>query len=191
MNEKRKKTPKQGGSSNGAHGGLLGPTQSLGAEEAALVWAVPLAPAPSPAVKEKLMGRIRAAMRPAASEALPLPPAGWNFIAHDSAGWLTLPFPGVRMKELSADPVRDVAMVLVEMAPGARIPDHQHQGKERGLVLSGDAHSGGRLLRAGDYYEAEAGTQHTDIVSPNGCTAVIWVDASAWQTWRAYARAAG
>src|SRR5581483_9162854 len=86
----------------------------------------PDAGAPSPRVKAALLARVRAGQpqqsnsgqrgqpEPAAPE------AGWKFSSLASgAGWLRLPLPGVRMRELSIDRERDVALLFVEMQPGA------------------------------------------------------------------------
>lgn len=145
---------------------------------AALALAMPLA-LPSPAVKERLLSRVRAA-RAVATE------AGWRFGALAAAGeWVPLPFPGVRMREVMADAERDTALLYVEMAPGAMFPDHEHTATERGLVLSGDLRTGERLLGPGEFYEAAAGTRHERVSSPSGCTGLLWVGGKAWQNWRA------
>jgi quercetin dioxygenase-like cupin family protein len=76
-------------------------------------------------------------------------------------------------------------MVLIEMAPGARFPDHVHDaGGDEGIVISGDVITRGRLMRAGDYYFAAEGTAHLDTVSPSGCTALVSLTARAWKKWR-------
>lgn len=134
---------------------------------------------PSPGVKERLLARIRAQKAAAAA------PAGWRFESANAVeGWRAAPFPGVRLKTLSIDEARDVVMLLVEMAPGSRFPDHPHERSDEGIVLRGDVMTGGRLMRAGDYYYAAAGTQHTDIVSPSGCLALVSLSHQAWQQWR-------
>jgi ChrR Cupin-like domain len=141
---------------------------------------------PSPAVKLQLLARIRAAKTPAVGSpaAATLEP-GWRFESvHDATGWFTLPFSGVRMKKLSADPKRDVIQLLIEIAPGARFPDHDHSAGDEGIVLSGDVLTGGRLMRAGDYYHAGPGTKHTDILSPSGCTALVSTTLTAFNRWR-------
>ena len=142
---------------------------------ARLALLAPVAPAPSPAVKEALLARIRASQGGAA----------WRFgsLAGDE-GWVRLPFPGVRMREISVDAARDTALVYIEMEPGAIFPDHDHSSAERGIVLTGDFEMGGRLLRAGEFYEAAAGTRHERIASPAGCTGLLWVGAAAWGGWR-------
>jgi hypothetical protein len=91
----------------------------------------------------------------------------------------------VRFKTLSVDDARDLVMLMVEMKPGARFPDHPHDDTaEDGLVVSGDVQMGDRLMQAGDYYHAEPGTVHVDVSSPSGCTALLSLRASAWRRWR-------
>jgi quercetin dioxygenase-like cupin family protein len=134
---------------------------------------------PSPSVKERLLARIRA------QKAAAVVPAGWRFeSANVEEGWRAAPFPGVRLKTLSVDEARDVVMLLIEMAPGSSFPDHPHDRADEGILLRGDVTTGGRLLRAGDYYYAAAGTQHNDIVSPSGCLALVSLSYQSWQHWR-------
>lgn len=137
---------------------------------------------PPAKIKRALLDRIDAeAQAPAA-------PRGWRFdSAHRAEGWLTLPFPGVKMKELSVSPAQNSALVLIEIAPGARFPDHEHEFPDEGIILSGDAMNGGRLLRAGDYYFADVGSKHMDTVSPSGCIAVVRLAHTVWQDLRALA----
>ena len=148
-----------------------------------LALAAPAARAPSPAVKRALLARIQTAKtKPATAE-------GWRFakLAAGEAGWVKLPLPGVRLRELAVDGPRDTALLFVEMAPGSKFPDHDHSATERGLVLTGDLSMDGRLLRAGDFYEAAAGTRHERVASPSGCTGLLWVGAEAWRRWQALA----
>jgi len=111
--------------------------------------------------------------------------AGWRFESASAAeGWRET-FPGVRFKTLSVDDQRDVVMLLVEMKPGSRFPDHPHDvSADEGVVISGDVDMDGRLMRPGDYYYAGLGTMHTNITSPSGCTALLSMRASAWRQWR-------
>jgi quercetin dioxygenase-like cupin family protein len=153
-----------------------------------LVHLAPEAAAPAPDIKARLLARVRAASQPQPNLKIEesVVPSGWRFESASAvAGWFPLPFPGVRMKQLSADVARDVMQILVEIAPGARFPDHDHVAGDEGIVLSGDVMSGGRLLRAGDYYYAGAGTKHTDIVSPSGCVAMVSMTVTGWHRWRA------
>lgn len=149
-----------------------------------LALAAPAVRAPSPAVKDALLARVRAtkASPPSAFA------SGWRFEKiMAETGWVKLPLPGLRMREVTVDAARDTALLFVEMAPGAIFPDHEHSTAERGLVLTGDLRMGERLLGAGDFYEADAGTRHERIASPSGCTGLLWVGAKAWERWRAAA----
>ncbi len=140
--------------------------------------AVPVEP-PSPRVKAELLARIRA------SAPVPVQP-GWRYeSAREESGWRGGVFPGVRFKTLSVDEARDVVAVMIEIAPGARFPDHLHDaGPDEGVVISGDVVNGGRLMHAGDYYYAAEGTAHVNTVSPHGCTALVTLTARAWKKWR-------
>ncbi len=158
------------------------PDEKLGATVAQLALAAPRASGPSPRVKEILLGRIRAARAGENANVR----AGWRFESAGVAeGWSSGKVPGVRFKTLSIDETRDVVMLLMEMAPGARFPDHAHTaGGDEGLVISGDVITGGRLMRAGDYYFAAEGTTQGETVSPSGCTALLSLTARAWKQWR-------
>lgn len=157
----------------------LAPGASLGAVAARLAFGAPVA-APSPKVRRQLLARVRESVR--------TPPVGWRFESVSaSEGWRMAGFPGVRVKTLSVDEGRDVVTLLLEMAPGSRIPDHLHDdGADEGFVISGDVVTGGRLMRAGDYYYAGAGTPHTNTVSTGGCTALVSLTARAWKKWREF-----
>lgn len=155
----------------------------LSEAEARLALAAPPVAAPSAQVKTRLMERIRAAKAPVSPAPALLP--GWRFeSARTAEGWRES-FPGVRFKTLSVDDERDVVMLLVEMAPGSRFPDHPHDvSADEGVVISGDVNMDGRLMLPGDYYYAGLGTNHVNITSPSGCIALLTLRASAWRQWR-------
>jgi anti-sigma factor ChrR (cupin superfamily) len=158
-----------------------GATEFLPREVALLAYVAPAVPGPSAKVKRHLVERIRATKAAPATAV----PVGWRFeSARAAEGWRQT-FPGVRFKTLSIDEARDVVMLLVEMRPGARFPDHPHaEGAEEGLLISGDVEMDGRKMLPGDYYHAGAGTTHVNITSPSGCTALLSLRASAWRMWR-------
>ena len=158
------------------------PASSAPEAEPLLALGAPPAAAPSPDVRARLLARVRAERATAAGTTLP----GWRFdSASDQSGWRPSGMPGLRFKTLSVDQARDVALVLIELAPGARFPDHRHdRGGDEGILLSGDVITGGRLMRAGDYYHAADGTDHVDTISPAGCTALISLTVRAWRAWR-------
>ena len=177
----RRKTKPVAGSAQPAGGDVFGASAVLTETVALLALAAPVAAAPVARVKARLLARIRAEQKKAPSAV----PAGWRFeSARASEGWRET-FPGVRFKTLSVDDARDVVMLLVEMAPGARFPDHPHDvSADEGVVISGDVNMDGRLMLPGDYYHAEIGTEHTNVTSPSGCTALLSLRASAWRQWQ-------
>jgi anti-sigma factor ChrR (cupin superfamily) len=155
----------------------LAPDAPLTDASALLALAVP-AVEPPPRVKAQLLARLRSASTLAVTP--------WEFGAlNGPGGWLPLPFPGVRLREVTVDRARDTALLYVEMAPGAVFPDHEHTAAERGIVLTGDLEMAGRRLGAGEFYAAAAGTRHERISSRAGCTGLLWVGAKAWANWQA------
>jgi putative transcriptional regulator len=131
---------------------------------------------PSPGLKERILHQV------AASEYLKnlsaqlqklLPPAvgGFAFVSQAAdSGWQKLAVPGAYVKLLSCDMTRGYAVVLGKLDPGARYPRHRHAEPEEVYVLSGDLHIGERVLNAGDFHRAEAGTTHGVNYSEAGCT---------------------
>lgn len=167
----------------------LAPDAPLSEAAARLAWMAPAVEPPSPQVKQALLARVRAAKAaghtPPVASGKPAAPAGWRFEALAAEeGWLPLRIPGVKMREVTVDRERDTALLYIEMAPGSIFPEHVHSAPERGLVLTGDFKSDQRLLHAGDFYEADAGTPHVRISSPSGCTGLLWVSAKAWGQWQ-------
>ena len=124
--------------------------------------------APLPAnLKAKVMARVRQPRR------VEMSPASFFTITHDGGQWQALPVPGVRMKELTADPRRGTSVRLYELAPGTRFPHHHHSGPEECFVLSGDFHVEGRVLHAGDFHHAEEHTDHGESYTVGGCRLLV------------------
>jgi len=124
--------------------------------------------APLPAnLKAKAMARIRL---PAPDQP---PPHPFFFIGRNEGEWQTLPVPGIRMKELTADPRRGMSVRLYELTPGARFPHHHHSGPEECFVVSGDFHVEGRVLHGGDFHHAEEGTDHGESYTVAGCQLLV------------------
>ena len=57
---------------------------------------------------------------------------------------------------------------LQRLAPGSALPAHRHSGDEECLLLEGELFVDDRLLRAGDYQVAPAGTVHNAITTDAG-----------------------
>ncbi|MBL9135903.1 MAG: cupin domain-containing protein [Verrucomicrobiales bacterium] len=141
-----------------------------------------VAPAqPSPSVRTRVLERIR--KTPQAREGSkpvdakpPEPPApeGLHFLRADQP-WLPAPLPGARFKVISAGEHQSYLMLMIELAPGAGYPEHDHFGVEDMYILSGDLQSEGRSLGPGDSLHAEPGSHHHELRSINGCTALMVV----------------
>lgn len=86
---------------------------------------------------------------------------------HSHEGEWTPLLRGVELKLLRQD--GDSRSYLLRMAPGARIPRHQHALDEESLVLEGDLSIDGVLCRPGDYHFAPRGKPHGRLVSEHGC----------------------
>ncbi len=64
-------------------------------------------------------------------------------------------------------------VVLAELAAGARFPEHDHSSSEELFIVSGHLQTEGRMLGPGDFLHAEPGTHHRELISPDGCVALI------------------
>ena len=92
-----------------------------------------------------------------------------------SEGWFTHPLPGIRMKVLAVNRSRDVATLLIDAAPGARFPEHHHNGDEECYVISGDVNTLGRRLGPGDFLHADEGTDHGELFTETGALVLLVV----------------
>ena len=77
---------------------------------------------------------------------------------------------------------------LVRVAPGGRIPSHEHAaGPEEFLVMSGTCEVDGATLCAGDFQFAAQGSHHIDISSAQGC--MLFIKSPSFKAQRAQAGA--
>jgi len=81
--------------------------------------------------------------------------------------------PGVRWLPLHRDQGARRQSFLLRLAPGARLPAHDHTAAEECLLLEGDLRIGDVCCAPGDYVLAAAGSDHPDIVSDGG--AVVYI----------------
>ena len=100
-------------------------------------------------------------------------PNGYSFLPNSSEGWEDTDMPGFRTKLLSRGPHPGCEVMLIALAPGAKVPDHDHTGTEEIYMLSGHLHTEGQAIGPGDFLRAEAGTHHHEVVSPSGCMALL------------------
>lgn len=97
---------------------------------------------------------------------------GLTFIKAVEGVWRELA-PGVTAKVLSFDTVSRRATTLLRIAPGTSYAPHRHTEMEELFVLEGGCRVAGREMTAGDYHRAEAGTEHHDTSSDDGCLLLI------------------
>jgi quercetin dioxygenase-like cupin family protein len=81
--------------------------------------------------------------------------------------------PGVDVKILRWDETTGARAILLRMAPGATLPDHDHDGDEEVFMISGDLHFGEIELGQGDYLRMPLGSHHTVGRSLSGCQAIV------------------
>jgi anti-sigma factor ChrR (cupin superfamily) len=128
--------------------------------------------APPPGLKDKVLRRVEELE--AAKKARPAPAAsclGLNFaFAAGESGWKQLPIPGASIKLLSLERDRGYAVLMGKLEPGTRYPAHLNAGPEDFYILTGDLFIGDRKLVAGDFHHADAGSQHDENYSVEGCT---------------------
>lgn len=79
--------------------------------------------------------------------------------------WKTTKFEGVEMKALFVDNSTGMATVMIKMAPGAILPDHEHVGIEQTYVIEGyledkDGPEKGLVVGPGEYVMRPASSRH-------------------------------
>jgi anti-sigma factor ChrR (cupin superfamily) len=138
-----------------------------------------LAPAmsPPPALKERLLARVRESepsvtqpwkqWLPATSE------AGLTLVRAGEGAWEPSGVDGVEIRRLFLDRENDRATMLVRMAPGTSYPAHVHGGAEECYVLQGDLDVAGTRMVAGDYQRATSGSLHGIQSTVGGCLLFI------------------
>jgi len=121
--------------------------------------------APRPELKQRLMGRVRAATEP----------AGFAFVWSSDDLWMAHPVPGIKMRILALNRTRGYATLLLDVAPGTRFPSHHHGGAEECYVVSGSLFTCGRRLGPGDFVHADENTDHGDLWTEEGCRVILVV----------------
>ena len=125
---------------------------------------------PPPAIR----ARILAAIKPLDNS---VPGAHESLTVRNEEGRWSDVAPGARMKKLSKDPRRNTLTFLLELAPHALVPAHDHEGGEDSYVIRGSCRIGALALNVGDFHHADAASHHGDIVaSAEGCLLLLTVD---------------
>jgi anti-sigma factor ChrR (cupin superfamily) len=95
-----------------------------------------------------------------------------RFVSVAALPWHKTRHSGVETKTLVAEPATGLLTVLTKMAPGARLPDHEHVLIEQTYVLQGELHCGEGTCKAGDFVWRPAGSRHEAWAGPEGCLAI-------------------
>ncbi len=88
-------------------------------------------------------------------------------------GWQEIDVPGISVRQLHVDELRDQVTMLIRMAAGTSYPAHRHGGDEQCYVLAGDLRVEDEVLGAGDYQFAPEGSLHGVQRTDGGCTLLI------------------
>lgn len=118
--------------------------------------------APRPEVRLRLMERIGApAKAPVAKAQM------GTLVRPGDTAWEKA-VPGVEIR-----PLLGKKTMLVRMAPGTYLPEHEHRYGEQCLVLEGSIRSDDMEARAGDFTFMPAGSTHAPLYSETGCLLLI------------------
>ena len=97
-----------------------------------------------------------------------LPPMASRFVDVANLPWEKTAFPGVETKTLLFQKETGLLTVLLRMAPGVKLPDHEHVEIEQTYVLEGSLHCHEGECRAGQYVWRPAGSRHEAWAGPQG-----------------------
>ena len=109
------------------------------------------------------------AITPNAAEHGTLPPLASRFVDVPGLPWSSSQLhPGVQTKTLLVEPSSGLLTMLLKMAPGAKLPDHEHVLIEQTYLLEGSLICGEGICRAGDFVWRPAGSRHEAWAGPEG-----------------------
>lgn len=105
---------------------------------------------------------------PKATHHAKLPPMASRFVDVAALPWEKTVYAGVEAKTLVVEPESGMLTVLLKMAPGVKLPDHEHVLIEQTYVLSGTLVCGEGTVTAGNYVWRPAGSRHEAWAGPEG-----------------------
>lgn len=102
-----------------------------------------------------------------------------HLIRPDSMEWQKTCFPGCEVKTLLLDPATGLMTVLLRLAPGAVLPDHEHVDVEQTYVLEGclvdkEGPAQGLECKAGEFIWREKGSRHVAWCPEGGLMLAIF-----------------
>lgn len=98
-----------------------------------------------------------------------------RFVDIDALPWKAAQFPGVEYKTLMVDKESGLLTVLLRMAPGARLPDHEHVRIEQTYVLEGKLVDDDGEVGAGNFVWRPAGSRHSAYTPQGGLMLAFFV----------------
>ena len=143
--------------------------------DAAAAFAAASSPRVNPSAEQRarILASIAATPRLLRERAETPVPKGYSFLMNSPEGWVDTGVPGFRTKLLSSGPHPGYEVMLMQLVPGAKVPDHDHAGTEEIFMLSGHLYSEGHVMGPGDFLRADPGTHHHEVISPDGCVAIL------------------
>lgn len=105
---------------------------------------------------------------PKATNHADLAPLASRFVNVAALPWEKTSFPGVEAKTLLVDKASGLLTVLLKMAPGAKLPDHEHVLIEQTFLLQGTLVCGEGTVAPGNYVWRPAGSRHEAWAGPEG-----------------------
>jgi len=108
------------------------------------------------------------AVTPKAPNHTHLAPLASRVVSVSALPWETGAYPGIETKTLVVDRSSGVLTMLIKMAPGAKLPDHEHVLIEQTFVLEGSLVCGEGVCQAGDFVWRPAGSRHEAWAGPEG-----------------------
>ena len=105
---------------------------------------------------------------PTARNHAALAPLASRFVDVAALPWEKTSFPGVEQKTLLIDRDSGLLTVLLKMAPGAKLPDHEHVLIEQTYLLAGTLVCGEGTVTPGNFVWRPAGSRHEAWAGPGG-----------------------
>ena len=109
-----------------------------------------------------------AAITPSVAAHEALPPLASRFVDVARLPWRKTIYPGVEAKTLLVEPESGLLTVLLRMAPGARLPDHEHVMIEQTWVIEGRLVCGEGECTPGNFVWRPAGSRHVASTPAGG-----------------------
>ena len=97
-----------------------------------------------------------------------LPPLASRFVDVEKLPWEKTKFEGIEQKVLLSDRKTGLFTALMKLAPGARLPDHEHVLIEQTYVIEGTLHCPEGVCRPGEFVWRPAGSRHHAWAGPGG-----------------------